>query len=763
MKTTIIFLLLFVLPLLSLDFDYSLERIDVNFNGITHNEQTIICYGTGSMILSSHDFGNTWHQQNIHHDSLDIRQIIFFNDKFFAILIKDYLVIGNKNADEWHSYYTGISFQESVEANNNNIFILSNNKIYVFDDNILLTKTITINDTNKFTELKIFKGHLLATGNKGKIISIDLNNSYKQELIDFQLLGICSDCPRIIRPIVENNKLFISFGIDVFSSEDLKNWIKVAGNLTYLYNVRNDNLFTLKTKSFILPSNPQRVLLLNAVPVFTKYSNNTNPTVISKDWVQRNVDMLVFMDFSFVNDTIVVAVGRDKLIAISKDGGKNWNLKSNFKAKGFRMVNDSLFYSVKPEGRIYKTLNAGITWLPPLYTDTLVSRLKNIGNFLFDENGYGFVIYDVNSYNFKNLLVTYDYGNTYELRYNKILNITTSTQGRKIIKTDTGYNIIIPDALRGYKFTSIIKLDTALSLLREIVVDSIQILDVKRMNVNTYIGLAQDKRWPYNTVINPSDSLNYLFVYSNDDGLSWKTDFEIYMKDTILKPSINILDNKLLIGGVHFYENPINGVPNINQLYLIDLETKKRTRIFNDIESTYSQVTQYNNYLMIGGMECILVNTDFNEDPLHWIKLPFKGKYISSIQNKSGHLYFVVWDIISHKSHSYNVSLKTITDVKIKVNTKTYLYSYPPYPNPAKNFVRTKIYWDQRYDINKADISIYDYLGNKIAGQNELNLTAENNYSGILSWDCSKYDSGVYFIFIKHGDATRSIPVIVSR
>jgi hypothetical protein len=71
------------------------------------------------------------------------------------------------------------------------------------------------------------------------------------------------------------------------------------------------------------------------------------------------------------------------------------------------------------------------------------------------------------------------------------------------------------------------------------------------------------------------------------------------------------------------------------------------------------------------------------------------------------------------------------------------------------------IFWDMRYDIDNADIGVFDYTGLKISGKESITIDKKSNYSGKLSWNCSGYEQGVYFIIIKHGDARRVIPVVV--
>jgi hypothetical protein len=109
------------------------------------------------------------------------------------------------------------------------------------------------------------------------------------------------------------------------------------------------------------------------------------------------------------------------------------------------------------------------------------------------------------------------------------------------------------------------------------------------------------------------------------------------------------------------------------------------------------------------------------------------------------------------------VNLDLLTDVEEEVEDKTYLYSFPAYPNPASNLVRADIYWDTQYDIDDADIGIFNYAGIKISDKKNITIDKTSKFGGTLVWDCSAYSPGVYFIIIKHGDARRVIPVVAGE
>jgi hypothetical protein len=90
------------------------------------------------------------------------------------------------------------------------------------------------------------------------------------------------------------------------------------------------------------------------------------------------------------------------------------------------------------------------------------------------------------------------------------------------------------------------------------------------------------------------------------------------------------------------------------------------------------------------------------------------------------------------------------------------LYSFPPYPIPAINLIKSVLYWNSRYDINDAETTVFDLMGTKI-NSNNIVIDKINKFSAILSWDCSGLNSGIYFIhvFLKGDNIT--IPIIISK
>jgi hypothetical protein len=110
-----------------------------------------------------------------------------------------------------------------------------------------------------------------------------------------------------------------------------------------------------------------------------------------------------------------------------------------------------------------------------------------------------------------------------------------------------------------------------------------------------------------------------------------------------------------------------------------------------------------------------------------------------------------------------NLSDFGITDVIEKTEIEPYFYSYPPYPIPAKNEVRSLIYWESDYEINTDDSEVYNIYGEKIESKGKISLNKLTPYSGYLIWDCSNAEPGIYIIRVKHGTGFNTVKVVVSK
>lgn len=124
----------------------------------------------------------------------------------------------------------------------------------------------------------------------------------------------------------------------------------------------------------------------------------------------------------------------------------------------------------------------------------------------------------------------------------------------------------------------------------------------------------------------------------------------------------------------------------------------------------------------------------------------------------------VAFSKINTEKYADSTKIDVPHSQKVDVETPyndVYIFAYPPYPIPAKEKVNVMIYWDKRYDFNKAEFSIYNTEGIKNCGKERITTTQQSDWSSIVTWNASGFPFGIYIILIKHGSKTISIKVAI--
>lgn len=75
-----------------------------------------------------------------------------------------------------------------------------------------------------------------------------------------------------------------------------------------------------------------------------------------------------------------------------------------------------------------------------------------------------------------------------------------------------------------------------------------------------------------------------------------------------------------------------------------------------------------------------------------------------------------------------------------------YYYQYLSYPQPANEFVTTKIVTNNFECLIKENLKIFNSMGNDITIADEIEIFKLSDYEYQLKWHCSNYPSGIYFI-----------------
>lgn len=263
------------------------------------------------------------------------------------------------------------------------------------------------------------------------------------------------------------------------------------------------------------------------------------------------------------------------------------------------------------------------------------------------------------------------------------------------------------------------------------------------------------------------DSARSEIRLTTDRGASWEYIHKYDISDTILNTYDIKLKNKNYL--VLFHINRTLG----DTLIYMDVYTPeeniwKRLKTWNIKSFNLSYIDNVpfasnNEIAVLSIKDTLFYIADF-DDFTKWKYriLPNNGVLNGKITIWDKDIVCNYEDDLNESNYSV-ISFSDTTLLSVKdyaVERGDYLYSYPPYPNPATSEVRAKIYWDLSLDINTADIKVYDIYGKEVSDRSAIEVIRESDWSGTLIWNCSSVEVGVYLITINYGTQKMVIKVI---
>jgi len=92
-----------------------------------------------------------------------------------------------------------------------------------------------------------------------------------------------------------------------------------------------------------------------------------------------------------------------------------------------------------------------------------------------------------------------------------------------------------------------------------------------------------------------------------------------------------------------------------------------------------------------------------------------------------------------------------------------YFYAASPYPTPAKNNVRVKVYWGNDISMSAENIEIVNIFGEKVSNNQDIRLIPAGDFTGFVEWNCGAVAPGTYIMTIRHGTKTSVIKLSISH
>ena len=741
----------------NLPFNY--ERLMVNFKGVAFNQTSILCYGDGGIILRSSDRGNKWEQIKAAPDVYTIRKMLFIGSNYFGILDSNYIIFSKNDGLNWtlHSIENEHSYSD-FDADSSNIYFLGHNKINVKDFDLNTFKEIDIDTSWNAKSISILNNRAILASDSSRLVFVDLSGSNSSKVVDLYplMLNKKLELPSQIK--LYNNNIYVRISNEIFKSFDLGNtWTRVLEN-SGIIEPNDNHIFSIKSTIDKIKNISYLEFYQSDSSRFKRINYNSNTRYITS----QN-----YYDFKFLSRDTLIAVGDDKLINMSYDGGKTWTLKCNLRSVNFcfsRWVDDSLGYFFTDKYQISKTTNGGVTWLPQNYN----YKSKGVYEFSVPDAWYldkeGTVIQFRRTMlrGSENFLLSNDFGENYfTLIDSSVDGYIADLYRPTIIKKDTSYLLFY--CIEGSKLTStmIAELSNNLSVMNKNYLDSISLIYVKKTeNKDELMAIGIEKRYPNDS--KGFDSISFYIMYSYDYGKSWNKDFKFQINEQSI-PEVSSIDNYIFFYG--YSEDSNNPDHYITSLDILDFKEKKfyRHAFRNSIFlSTFFKLDK--SIYGTNSSKDLIVNSDIAKNPYGW-QLDLNSKFQSITSNFSnGKIAYCVAGYDYSKSYLYKFTPLITEDVEeVKINSSVYFYPMKPYPLPSSNFISCHIFTSMDFNSENTDIAIYDISGKKVAVKAEINMSRFSSWEWDLKWDCSRELNGIYLIVLKEVNSVFSIPVVVQR
>lgn len=753
------------------DMDITLSNPDLN--GSIYYNNTIFVYGESGMVLQSTDKGQTWSQFCIN-DSMNIIKMINLNNELYGISSNNFLFKSTDNGKKWIIKSIGRDYNfYGLEVLKDKLYCLGKNKIYSIQNDLSLQIEYEFTTDTSYYEMAVVNSKIYYTAGKGKIGIYDVSNK-TNEVIDLSELGLCQNCKTTRLLIPTEDKLYFYVRFDLFSLDAKSKEVKKVASAM---NPNNAAIGAYKNKLFnIYTFNDTYQFNLDSLYFYTYDNINDVWERTDENKYDRYIWDLKFTALNFIDDNTIIAVGKDKLIYMSYDGGKNWKLKSSLTKYGYEQKIFPTGVGITAQGyRFSITTDGGITWLPQKqhikqYTDKSYSHFQYSIPVILSEDiaftlSFPYHTADTNISIFRNKLEKL-YLQNYYIGVNKDLYPRIyDIFGKKYLFVNTNDPISKDDPkLYNNMYACAIDFNDTL------------VFNWKGGRINTtFIGCGTYKDMLYSLVKDYSDStkVQYAILSIQDtNGVFYPR----YMKREVFLDISNFSPNFYFPFPPFMIENnlcmSISDTAN-SFLYAYNVETKEFKQIFKGTKNELIQKSfnlngkTYLYVLAAQGMKLIpklYENPDFTKDPSNWT--PTTTRYIiDKIYYESDSLKIVSGnDLLNNpeKSKIFYLRPKNTNAVVEKVESKSYLYISEPYPNPAENETTFKVYYPINEDLRTIKITASNLLGQIVSDEKAFSIGSINDYSAEIKWTIGQLPKGIYLINMKIGNHFASKPIIIN-
>lgn len=750
--------------------------LKIDFSGVEIYEDRIYSYGNSNYVYFSLDSGNTWKHKKIStFGSIDnlikVDESLYFLDSTGNIYQWDNNL--NTNIRNFNISLDEEEFIKTIKVYNNNIYIRTLERVMKFNSNFELIKEIK----NKITiepNTDYFNNSLFTF----------FKDTLYLPFNDFEY-----EEGRMLLRYNENLEL-----IDTIKTKNLgsknKNFKSIYSDNNYIYYEFTDR-YLMKTNDFInydsiMVASSDIYIILKNQEIFN-LSLTTN-IVIDVLWKHENIEKkgyryLTFSNLrdgkyrskTFVNrfaitENYVILVGLNNSVFFAKldESGNPYDLKVINEMGSVYFGDYSLPHQLS-DGRImalggydsfyqkelYYSNNNGETFHPLL--DTSNQKFKNFTNrwstahlFYHDniDNRYYFLHELVKiGTNLATLYSTnYDFNSTDAVDLKDNLSATHNPMEKLEVKkfNNTTY----------YKYNRSNQYGSGVTIYD---------LNLNRI-INRKLGKLNSKLL-FSSMLNE----NLDFIFFRDSYLEGK--YELVFTDS---SAINLKVIKTIDYEKYYNNNSItvNGMDYLGLCYFDSLKNKVIYEIMNcqtqefitlkEADYNEEEIENYKKtalYYFEGKLYFAFLNSLFtiDFDKLNtniWNELKFRdnGRIVKNMRMLNNTLFAYYSDdfnseaIYKLENIDFTSSIETTEDFEIPTISILNLF-----PNPSENTVEISLNFDQRYDINNTEVTLFDINGIK-SNNIEYNIIKLSVYNSKIIIDITNIVKGTYIINLNLGN-----------
>lgn len=793
---------------------FQIERLGTDYNGVIEINNRIIVYGNNGVLTYSDDFGDRWKQINLGEFN-HILKIIKDEENTLFALAPQSILFSKDGGNSW-TQKTILKDQTMLDfaLRNNLIFFITENRIGVIDRSLKTAPQILFefDELTSFSKCELLDKYLFVINlnyyifrvntDTKQIDTIDVHKKIKMDSYYLEVANIKASGSVLYVLVVDSvYSSFVTEYIDirhlVIKSTDYGvTWEVVTKELpiTKDFLIEEDSSAATLAPLYMTEKNPYfGVSFVRAKgKEFEEYIQKDTTGIWFPVWFPYTYFEVPTSRFKYrinkierIQDNLIVAVGRDKIILISRDNGNHWEMKSFFRPllswnyQGYQpkiklMNRDTIVIVTDVIPYCFYSTDGGATFLPISHKEALFIEpyLSFLGTPIFFSPGpFGLISFKpLNRSNISGTLVllySNDLGRTFSkaeypigyVIYNDSINYSIFNVGFLNEKTNEFLISLYVDPeyveYSGPKYV-LCRFD-----------DKLRLVDT------TLFYFYLDYIFPYSSGLIFSDG-SYLYK-SSDYGKTLiplskypKSTYYINKQDFVWNRVLGTVGEKILI----YESTPISG-----RLLKFDITT-------NSFDSL--SLTQANRAYLLTSDDTIFISTE-------------KGIYIfPDIENAFGNFDFVPLDsIISENIFITQSALTSSTNLiltlefpNLPTNNGTispptplnlaimrndspylrvesevekdfvYLFAFPPYPNPAQDWVNVRVYWDSPNPNRDVNIDLFDVYGRKFNLPIKLQ---EEGHNAIVSINTSSLGLGTYYLRIHYGYKTIVYPVLIVR